>query len=274
MKLIVITDLDGTLLDHDSYSYEASLPAVRKLLALKIPLVLCSSKTRHEMVPLWRELGLGDPFISENGGAIYLSPGYFSFPVPHAKSRDGLEVVELGSDVASLRRALDEASRQAGVTVRSFGLMSANEVAQVTGLAPEQAALAIAREYDEAFFVTRGRTDALLAALRARGLAVTSGGRFLHVTGGHDKGRAVKLLLDYFRKMDSDYTSVGLGNSANDLPLLSQVDRPVLIKNPDQSHDAEVLRAMPQIERSREIGPAGWRAAIETILANRTSEVP
>ena len=68
--LIVITDLDGTLLDEKSYSYQASLPAIQRLKSAGIPLVLCSSKTYSEILPLWRELDLKDPFIVENGGAI------------------------------------------------------------------------------------------------------------------------------------------------------------------------------------------------------------
>jgi mannosyl-3-phosphoglycerate phosphatase len=74
-QLLVVTDLDGTLLDEQSYRYDASLPAVRALQALKIPLVLCSSKTKSEMEFLWRELGLSDPFICENGGAIWFPVG-------------------------------------------------------------------------------------------------------------------------------------------------------------------------------------------------------
>jgi mannosyl-3-phosphoglycerate phosphatase len=77
-RLIVFTDLDGTLLDQVTYSYRASLPALRKLQALKMPVILCSSKTRAEIEPLWRELILEDPFIVENGGAIYFLPEYFS----------------------------------------------------------------------------------------------------------------------------------------------------------------------------------------------------
>ena len=75
MKLVVFTDLDATLLDPDTYQW---LPAQEALLALKARysgLVLVSSKTHAEMLPLHRELGLSDPFIVENGGGIALSEG-------------------------------------------------------------------------------------------------------------------------------------------------------------------------------------------------------
>jgi mannosyl-3-phosphoglycerate phosphatase len=267
--LIVITDLDGTLLDEQSYRYDASLPAVRTLQALGIPLVLCSSKTGCEMVRLWRELGLRDPFICENGGAVWFPKGYFPFPVSEATARGDLETISLGTDITIVRHALRESAASLALRVRSFGAMSAEEVSRLTGLPRDQASLALQREYDEPFIVEGDGAERLFAALRDRGLTVTFGGRLFHVTGGHDKGRAVKLLQALYRRKDPACFSVGLGNSGNDLPLLREVDRPILIRNAGGSYDAEVLLAMPEIEKTREPGPAGWSAAIAQVLAER-----
>ena len=48
-RLIVFTDLDGTLLDHDDYSFEAARPALAKLETLNIPVILTTSKTATEV---------------------------------------------------------------------------------------------------------------------------------------------------------------------------------------------------------------------------------
>jgi mannosyl-3-phosphoglycerate phosphatase len=264
--LIVITDLDGTLLDAESYRYDASQPAVRNLQAVGIPLVLCSSKTRSEINHLWRELGLKDPFICENGGAVCFPTGYFPFPVADAKAQGDLETIALGTEITVLRRALKETVRSLALRVRSFGEMSIDEIAQLTGLSREQASLASEREYDEPFIVEGEGAERLFRALRDRGLAVTFGGRLFHVTGGHDKGHALRLLRDLYRRVDPACISVGLGNSENDLPLLREVDHPILIRNADGSYDEQVLKAMPQIEKTRERGPFGWSVEIAKIL--------
>lgn len=255
--------MDGTLLDHESYSYEASLPAIRKLRAHEVPLVLCSSKTRSEILVLWTELGLRDPFISENGGAIFFPPQHFSFPVEGARAQGALAVLELGTEIATLRRALAEAGRAASVSVRSFGSMTPDEVARLTGLAPEQAVLARQREYDEPFVVEAGDAENLITRLRDLGFTVIHGGRLFHLVRGHDKGQAVRRLLDLYRRREPGIVSVGLGNSANDLPLLREVNYPVAVKNIDGSHDREILRALPQVDRTERVGPAGWREAVE-----------
>src|SRR5437016_14405531 len=75
--LIVFTDLDGSLLDGTTYSYEAATPAITALREQSIPLVLVSGKTRAEMEPLRERLGHDDAFIVESGGAALVPPGLF-----------------------------------------------------------------------------------------------------------------------------------------------------------------------------------------------------
>ena len=70
MSLVVFSDLDGTLLDHYTYSFEDARPALGRLRAAGVPLVLCTSKTRAEIAPLRDALRNTHPFISENGGAV------------------------------------------------------------------------------------------------------------------------------------------------------------------------------------------------------------
>jgi mannosyl-3-phosphoglycerate phosphatase len=261
----VITDLDGTLLDQRSYSYKESRPAVRTLLQRDIPLILCSSKTHAEMRPLWDELGLRDPFVVENGGAILLPPGYFRFAAG-VEFRERWKIIPLGEGVALLRQALTDAARECGLRVRGFTSMSLSEIAALTGLALEENQRAAERFYDEPFVIEDGDLSCLTTGLASRGFNVVKGDRFFHVSGS-DKGKATKALLDLYRRTEPNVYSIGLGNSANDLPMLSAADLPVLVRNPDGSWDAEVERQIPGIVKSTKIGPAGWREMLEKIVA-------
>ena len=77
-KAIIFTDLDGSLLDHRTYSYSAASPMLATLKKNKIPLIPVSSKTFDEIIILRRRLNNNDPFIVENGAAIYIPKDYFS----------------------------------------------------------------------------------------------------------------------------------------------------------------------------------------------------
>ena len=252
VPLLVASDLDGTLLDEADYSYAAARPALAALRERGVPLVLCSSKTRAEMEPLARELGLDTPLVVENGGAVVLPSG---------------ALLELGTPRPQLVEALGEIAAETGVAVRGLAAMDVEEVARRTGLGLEDAALALERGYDEPFVLEdAGGLEGLEQAASRRGLRVTRGGRFHHLTGGADKGSALRRVLEAYAEQGRHFTSVGLGDSVNDRPLLEAVDRPILVPRPDGRPDPQLSAALPDAERAPYPGAAGWNAAVLAVL--------
>lgn len=269
--LIVFTDLDGTLLDAVTYSFDAARPALDALRVCRVPLVLVSSKTRVEIEPLRFTLELLHPFIVENGGAVFIPKGYFDGPVPWAQVRGTFQVMELGSPRARLRTALKEIELAVGCRLRGFGDMPAEEIAERTGLSHSEAVLAKQREYDEPFIIEGPATLAgeVRRLAEARGLHCTQGGRFYHFIGGSDKGKACHVLIDCYRRKQTQagnrLMTVGIGDSLNDLPMLAVVDRPVLVQKPDGSYDPDVW--LPNLIQAPGIGPAGWNQAVLRLMA-------
>lgn len=78
-KIIIVTDLDGTLLDCSDYSFDKALPALQLIKEKNIQLIICSSKTRKEIEHYRKKLYNLHPFVSENGGGIFIPKGYFKF---------------------------------------------------------------------------------------------------------------------------------------------------------------------------------------------------
>ena len=66
----VVSDVDGTLMDH-SYDLAPAKETIELLQKLSIPVILCTSKTASEVKVIRKELNLTDPYIVENGAAIY-----------------------------------------------------------------------------------------------------------------------------------------------------------------------------------------------------------
>lgn len=266
---LVVTDLDGCLLDSETYAFDAARPALEALARARCPLVLCSGKTRAEMEPLSARLGLAAPFIVENGGALVFPPGSFDGTVPGASPLDdGTLIVPLGVPRAELVAALREIASEARVRVRGFAELDAAELCALTGLRGEDAQRALQREYDEPFRIeTPGATEALAASARRRGLSLSHGGRFHHLMGGSDKGVAVRRLRAIYALVGVTGECVGLGDAETDLPLLCAVDRPVVVPGRDGRIGSVLARALPAAERAPSAGPAGWNAAILDILA-------
>ncbi|MCF8062368.1 MAG: HAD-IIB family hydrolase [Deltaproteobacteria bacterium] len=267
--LVIFTDLDGTLLDHDTYGWGPAVEALERCRERGVPLVLVSSKTRAEMELLRKALGLDWPFVPENGGGIVFPAGCPQAPPAESlPDGGGGHVLHLGVpyDVVarSLREIREELSRP---DIRGFSDMGAGEIARLTGLSPEDAGRAAQREYDEPFVMNDpGKTDLdlLERAAQERGLQVTAGGRFLHLFGGCDKGKAVSLLTDWFRSERPAVRTAGLGDSPNDLPMLMRVDEPVLVRSSRPIGD--MAEAVPGIRITGKPGPDGWNRAVLDLL--------
>jgi mannosyl-3-phosphoglycerate phosphatase len=267
-KLVFFTDLDGTLLDHRTYAWIAARPALRALARGRQPLVIVTSKTHAEVLPLLRELDRREPFVVENGGAIYIPVGYFPFQIAEAEPAiRGWQRVVLGTPYSKLLAALATAARRARVLVRGFSQMSASEVAERAGLALVPARRARQREFDEPFVILEGGAQAwprLQREIQKLGPHATRGSRFLHILGENDKGAAVLRLAAWFRRAvpGEILLTVGLGDSPNDIPLLRAVDSPLLVARPGGRYDRETLRAVPPARRAGGVGPDGWNKAV------------
>jgi mannosyl-3-phosphoglycerate phosphatase len=266
MRHIIFTDLDGTLLDSVTYSCEKSLAAINRLKENDIPIIFCSAKTRAEQEIYRRELGLFHPFVVENGGAIFIPRPYFPFPFDHGKATDDLLAIELATPYRRVRKLLAEIGKQNDFPFRGFGDMTAAQVAEITGLNMEFAELAKQREYEEPVVLCPSgerHLSKFLAKLEESGFSWSRGGRLYHVKEGGDKGQAVEILCNLYRKMWGEIITIGLGNGLNDLSMLSQVDMPILVQKRDHSWEDMDL---PRLRKIQGVGPEGWSRAIAAIF--------
>lgn len=272
---VVFTDLEGTLLDpvvkvRDA-RWEAARPALERLQAHRVPVVLCTSKTRAEVLPLRRELGLADPFVTENGGAVYIPRSYFPFALPTARVEAGFQILELGQEYQKLVRALEEAAQTSGVAVRGFNRMSEKEVAERCGLDRAAARRARQREFDEPFLLEKGtpkQKERFFRWLEQRGLRWRQGVRFWHLMGDNHKGVAVRRLIELYRQQYGKVQTIGLGDSRHDLDFLSLVDCPVLLAGRDGRHDREARAKLPRAQLVAGSGPAAWNEAVLEFLGS------
>lgn len=266
---VVFSDLDGTLLDARTYEWTPAAPALERIRELGALLVLVSSKTASE-IGLWQaRLGISGPFVSENGGALYVPAGSPAAP-PEAERVDAFLRIAFGLPIDRLREALAELARTVGVPLRGFGAMGRSEIAERTGLEGEDLDAASVREHDEPFVPARPLTDEEVARLEASatalGVRIDRGGRFHHVTGAHDKGHAIRVFLEHHARALGPAPTIGLGDGPNDRALLAAVDRAVVVARPDGSHASVLLASSPHAFRTRAAGPAGFTEGIDWAL--------
>ncbi len=264
-KLIVFTDLDGTLLDHETYRWIAAAPAIKRLQENRFPLVFNSSKTYFEIKALCEEMNNYNPIISENGSVVAVNIGCFE---DQPAELECYKLHYFGMPYPRLIEILQQIRDEKGFSFTGFHDMSDEEIMQHTGLSLSKAKAAHKREATEPLIWNdfEGRIDLFQRELEKHNLTLTRGGRFYHVMSPVDKGRAIQWLIKCYqeREPDTEWVSVGLGDSHNDLRMLETVDYPILVNNPATTQP-EVAH-IKNIKMTLETGPAGWNQAVQDIL--------
>ena len=266
---ILFADLDGTVLDRVTYEPGVAMEALEWCQKAGIPVILNSSKTRAEMEFFYERFPIlpGTPFISENGGGVFFPAEYWDNP-PGAEKMGGYWKVTLGAEHTILLRILKNTVERLQLDVRLFSEMTLEEIAAMTGLPLEQAGLAREREFDEPFWFGEEKASGLETLEREilqQGMHLTRGGRCFHVHGKSDKGNAARFVLGLYReKVTEPFSSAGVGDAANDLPLFQEVDRAYLVQREDGSYDPAIPEGQG-IVFLKGYGPLGFRKAVEDL---------
>lgn len=270
MKMpVIFTDLDGTLLDYSTYSFEKALPALNLIKQKNIPIIICSSKTRKEIEYYRKKLDNNHPFISENGGGIFIPKGYFEFGLPSLEFEvvyeNDYQVIRLGAKYSNLREAIKELMREE-FQIKGFGDMTVRELAEIANMKAEEASMAKERDFDEPFIFDGNETETqrLVAAIKSRGFNVTQG-RFYHILGDSDKGKAVSILIEFYKNKFGEIVTIAIGDSPNDIPMLERVDIPIIVQKPDGNYDGRIN--IPNLIIADGKGPEGWNKAIVRFLS-------
>jgi len=248
---MVVTDLDGTLLDHDDYTWEPAAASVAKLREHGVPLVLASSKTLAEMRRLARELEIHAPMIVENGAAVAWPEG------------QGYRVETLGRARKELIEVIHQLRADHGWNFSGFADWSASDLAEDCGLSLEQAALALDRHGTEPLVWqdTQEAYDQFVAEVEAAGLRAVIGGRYTHVMGRFDKADGLKRVAAALgRGSATPRRILAFGDSPNDEAMLCAADVAVQIRS---SNSADMNVQAPVLLQPTQPGPYGWAEAFE-----------
>ena len=260
--MIIFTDLDGTLLGKHTYSFAKAKKALNAIKKLKIPLVLCSSKTKAEMEIYRRRLHNKDPFVCEDGSAIYIPENYFGFKFGFTRKEGRYKVIELGVPVHYILH-FNRFLKLKGIEIIGFNDVTADYIKAVTNLPKKEALLTKKRSYSEPVILLDKKQEKKLRKIVAgHGLNVLKTGRYHVIVGNTSKGRAVGKLIPLFRREYGKIKSIAFGNSENDFEMLANVDAGFIVKNISGKFESNKFR------KADGIGPEGFNAKINELIAN------
>jgi len=267
-KILIFTDLDGTLLDHYSYQTCAAESTIAQLKSKNIPIIPNTSKTRDELFLIRDKLALNGPFIIENGAAVYIPVNYFKRQPQGTERQDGFWVKSFCQKQDYWLSLLNSEANDFSADFRGFSQMSAQKLADLTGLSLADAVLAKQRQYGEPvdWLGEQQSKHDFIKHMHLLGANVLEGGRFLHISGNCDKGQAQSWLAQQYKINEPEqvFTTISLGDSHNDVAMLEAADIAVLVRSP--AHSFPVLQKETDIYASSQYGPAGWAECLQKII--------
>ena len=259
-RIWIVTDVDGTLMDH-SYDLSPARETIIRLKELKIPVILCTSKTASEVKVIQKDLGLNDPYIVENGGAIYSDCNI-----------SGVWEIVLGESYQKLENILKKLSKDIDFQLRPLNDLSDNEANSLTGLSGDSLNLMRDRHWSMPFLNPPDHlVDNLKQFCHKYKVVIFRGNRMSHLLSKNSsKGEAIKKLKDFSN--NNNVKIIGLGDSPNDLPLLKEADHRVVISGIN-GPNKKLLDDLNDLDYvvSEEPHGFGWQKEVKKILRNLIS---
>ena len=251
----IVTDVDGTLMDH-TYDLTPVKETIKSLQELSIPVILCTSKTKAEVEVIREELNLNDPYIVENGAAIYGE----SLIKVNGK-------IILGEKYKVLENILESISKEINYDLLPLNNLSDQEATELTGLKGHSLKLMRDRNWSMPFL---NPPDFLEEQININckkfNVEVFRGNRMSHLLSiRSNKGKAINELKQYAN--NPEIKIIGLGDSPNDLPLLLNSDLKIVIPSPS-GPNLKLLNKLDGFEYTLSVEPNGygWKKEIKKII--------
>lgn len=270
MKSVIFTDLDGTFLNHDNYSFYESKESLNLIKEKNIPLIFTTSKTKEEVENLQKKVGIKEPFITENGAALFIPKDYQGFDFSFLGEFEDYNILQFGLTYKQILSFYNKYKEE--FFMLGFSDMSLVDIVKYTGLDLEDARMSKKRGFTEPFLLNnQSKFENLKNLARTDNIKITKGGRFYHLIGqNQDKGIAVKRTKALFEEVfNQKVQSLGLGDGPNDIAMFENVDLPIIIKN----HKNEYVDCnIENIKKSTYQGSKGWNEMIMAYMKNKLNK--
>ena len=254
-SLWVVSDVDGTLMDH-SYDLTPAKETIKKLQKLSIPVILCTSKTASEVKVIRKQLNLMDPYIVENGAAIY----------GESLEKVNGEII-LGKKYEILEEILNNISKEIDYKLIPLNNLTDHEATQLTGLKGNSLNLMRDRYWSMPFLNPPSFLEERINfCCKKFKVDIFRGNRMSHLLSKNsNKGKAISALKKYSNIQNIKI--IGLGDSPNDLPLLLNSDIRIVVPGKD-GPNLTLINQLNDLEFSLASEPNGygWKNEINKLI--------
>ena len=257
-KILIFTDLDGSLLHRDTFKFDEIKEYLRQLISNGIFIIPNTSKTEKEILEFNNELGSNLPYISENGAAINgLDLLNSNLPKELILSRDKNNLINI------FKKSVPENLQN---KCKWLSEMNKKKQSLIFGLEDEKLKMALDRKYTIPFIFegNKNEKNRLFKIVKNNGLALQEGGRVINLTDKVNKAKALQVFVRFFKKNNKEVKTIAVGDNYNDLDMLKTSDFPCLVFNDKFTLDEIPIKNLIITNKP---SPLGWADVIKMALA-------
>ena len=256
-KVLIFTDLDGSLLHKETFKFDEIKEYLKQLLSKGIFIIPNTSKTEKEILEFNYELGSNLPYISENGAAINgLDLLNSDLPKELILSREKDDILKIFKNIVPIK-----------LQNKCVWLSEINKKNQrsIFGLEDKKLKMALDRKYTVPliFKGTKNEKNELSKIIKKEGLYLQEGGRLINLTDKTNKAKALQVFVRFYKKYQKNIKTIAVGDNYNDLDMLKITDFSCLVFN-----DEFTLDEIPidNLITTNKPSPEGWADVIKMAL--------
>ena len=257
-QIIIFTDLDGSLLNKDTFRFDEIEDYFRKLISIGIKIIPNSSKTESELLDFNKEHNLNLSFIAENGSSINgLNLIHENLPDAISMSRTVDQIYEI------YRKNIPYVLKQKVIFISK---LDKREQEKILGLSLYKVKLAMDRKYSIPILFEGSEVEKneFIKIINVAGLTAQTGGRIINICDKVNKSEAtIKTLELISNEIQNDIITIGVGDNQNDIDMLKETDYSCLVKN--DNFDSSLIN-IDNLIKSSEPSPLGWADVIKTAI--------
>ena len=267
MSLIFFSDIDGTLINNNSFSYGKNIETIKELLQANHYVIFNSSKTFAEIDYILKSENLSIPFICETGGAVYCPRGFFG---ESENKRGDYDVIFESAKISDFSKKIEPIlSSEFKNEILFFNDMSIKMKERFSGLFDKDLERASRRDFSILFKWHAGdeKLNKLRDMLEDFNLTIIKGGRFFHICSNFNKYSAMKFILTKISHNSPEqiYKTVGIGDSSNDIEMLNKTDYKCVVQSINNTSLIAGLTSKDFI-LSTTRAPEGWQECIDNVF--------
>ncbi len=257
-QIIIFTDLDGSLLDNDTFEFDEIEDYFRELISKGIKIIPNSSKTEAELLDFNEQNNLDLSFITENGSSIH------GLNKIHQNLSDKIIISRTKDEIRNIYESNISLDFKNKIT--HILELDIEKQQKILGLPLDKVQLAIKRDYSLPikFNGTEIEKNEFIKIMKNSGLTIQAGGRIMNVCDNINKSIAMSEAIRLMKKeLNDEIITIGVGDNENDIEMIKNADYSCLVKN--ENFDSSLIN-IDNLIKSDEPSPKGWSDVIKTAL--------